>query len=118
MSQKKNTRALLAAAAIVNNSKTKQMYSFSKSERFPSPKSPYSSQAFYEIPSAEKLNSNGAGFGHGNRFRYKPSATPSPSEYNLPKVGKQPCYSFGNPRSSTDDLLKQSRTPVPGPGTY
>ena len=106
MSQKKNTRALLAAAAIVNNSKTKQMYSFSKSERFPAPSSPYSSQAFYDIPPAEILNRNGAGFGLGNRFRYKSNATPSPAEYNLPKGGKQPVYSFGNPRKSTDDLLK------------
>lgn len=64
-----DSRKSVAALSTVNRSKSKQMYSFGKSNRFPSVRGSLCEQNFYDLPSTK--NHRSAGFGYGNRFNYK-----------------------------------------------
>ena len=72
-----DTRKSVAALSTVNRSKSKQMYSFGKSNRFPNVRGSLCEQNFYDLPSTK--NHRSAGFGHGNRFNYKTTRTHAPS---------------------------------------
>ena len=103
----------------IDNSPTKQKYSFSKAERFPKI-SIYGAMSFYNLPSVK--NERATTFGYGSRYNIcrKESET-TPSCYNL-KYGvesKQPAapkYSFGVGRENMkiNKIDKYS----PGPGKY
>ena len=93
------------------------MYSFSKSQRFPDLHGSYCNQVFYDMPPAETVT-HSAGFGIGNRFRYKKNETPSPGTYTLKLDRQLPVYSFGRPRNSSEDMRKTVKHAAPGPGAY
>lgn len=56
----------LASSSASNKSPSKQMYSFSKSARFPEPKIAGCQKTSYNIPSTNSGKSTT--FGHGSRF--------------------------------------------------
>ena len=121
----------------INNSVSKQLYSFSKSERFPVHKS-LNSNIAYEVKSEfNKPGAMGGGrpFYHtSTRFSYYASPTksgklPSPFQYKLGDTfgarGKRPNqqYSFGVGRNNMkkvfiEDINKKGDLSLPGPGRY
>ena len=121
----------------INNSTSKQLYTFSKSERFPIHKS-LNKNVAYEVKSEfEKSGSHGTGrpFYHtSTRFSYyaspqKSGKLPSPFQYQLGDtfgaMGKRPNqqYSFGVGRDNMrrlfiEDIKNKGDTSLPGPGRY
>ena len=121
----------------INNSTSKQLFSFSKSERFPMHKS-LNNKVSYETKSEfqrEGSMGNGRPFFHtSTRFSYyaspnKTGKLPSPLHYNLGhtfgeksfKTNQQ--YSFGVGRDNMrrifiEDIKKKGDNSLPGPGRY
>jgi hypothetical protein len=109
---------------LLNNSPSKQMYSFSKSERFPpilsSSTSSISYKQFYNIPPIRDNRS--CSFGYGNKIDFsKESKDKSKVYYNIKSIFSKnsgsPFYSFGIGR----DLIyinKINNKNFPGPGQY
>jgi hypothetical protein len=114
--------------SILNNSPSKQMYSFSKSERFPPILSSSSSTSslpqkqFYNIPPIRDKRS--CSFGYGNKIDFsKESKDKSKVYYNIKstfsKNSGSPFYSFGIGRDLTyNNKLSISNKNLPGPGQY
>jgi hypothetical protein len=121
----------------INNSVSKQLYSFSKSDRFPVHKS-LNNKISYEIKSEfNKQGAMGSGrpFHHtSTRFSYyaspdKSGKLPSPFQYKLGNTFGEKCvttnakYSFGMGRGDMkrifiEDIKKHGDTNLPGPGRY
>lgn len=121
----------------VNNSTSKQLYSFSKSDRFPHHKS-LNNKVAYETKS--DFNKNGEGgsgrpfFHTSTRFSYyaspnKQGKQPSPAMYKIKdtfgREGTKPneSFSFGVGRDDmkrlfVEDIKKKGDTNLPGPGRY
>lgn len=119
----------------INNSVSKHLYSFSKSQRFPTKRS-LNNKVAYEVTSEfQKVGSGGAGrpfFHTTTRFSYYGSPgkyKPSPFHYNLGhtfgtesrKTNEQ--YSFGVGRDNMkkvfiEDIKKHGDGNRPGPGRY
>ena len=121
----------------INNSTSKQLYSFSKSERFPMHKS-LNNKISYEIKSdfnKAGAMGNGRPFHHtSTRFSYyaspeKSGKLPSPFQYKLgdtfgdKSLKPNAQYSFGVGRGVMkrlfiEDIKKHGDTNLPGPGRY
>ena len=102
----------------INNSPTKQRYSFGRAERFPKI-STYGAIAIYNLPKVN--NPRATSFGYGGRYKFGPrreNITPSAYDYSYGVESNQPYapkYSFGVSRENMKDNLDRS---VPGPGKY
>lgn len=131
-----------AGAAIskscLNNSRTKQMYSFSKAERFPKPrplgKSPEPASTdpdklpkeMYDIPSTKMTRFTK--FGYGNRSDFTKGSKNNKSEFVMFRsdFDKEhphgPKYTFGVGRDKYNKVYIESNKnidmTVPGPGKY
>ena len=104
---------------ILNNSPSKQMYSFSKSERFP-PLLKSSSNSYYNIPPIRDKRS--CSFGYGNKIDFsKDSKDKSKVYYNIKSTFTQkngsPHYSFGIGRDLIYNINNNKKN-IPGPGQY
>lgn len=102
----------------IDNSPSKQKYSFPKAERFPKI-SIYGAMSFYNLPSCK--NERSTSFGYGSRYNFVPKdSETTPSCYNY-KYGVQshqpysPKYSFGLGR---ENILTKLDKSIPGPGKY
>ena len=106
---------------ILNNSPSKQMYSFSKSERFPPLlKNSLSTNHFYNIPPIRDKRS--CSFGYGNKVDFsQASKDKSKVYYNIKSIFTQktgsPHYSFGIGRDLIYNINKNKKN-LPGPGQY
>lgn len=107
----------------LNNSTSKQLYSFSKSKRFQF-KSYSQSDYTMNLPTRSFLNKRAAGFGYGSKIDFTKVAkkdTPCLTKYKIKTKPNGPYFSFGESRkkmeigSITGPLLKNKN---PGPGTY
>ncbi|CDW81826.1 UNKNOWN [Stylonychia lemnae] len=109
----------------VNNSSSKQLFSFSKADRFSMPKKIMNHKISYDLPSMK--SSRAAGIGYGGRDIFKTGVdSPSPtnynhkSDFNATTVSK--AFSFGIAREAYSKVyIKEHpiRDPsVPGPGQY
>ena len=102
----------------IDNSPTKQRYSFNRAPRFPKI-SIYGAMSFYNIPSS--TNTRATSFGYGSRYDFVPrkeNRTPACYDYNYGVESQQPSspkYSFGIGRG---DLKRSYDLSVPGPGKY
>jgi hypothetical protein len=111
----------------INHSSAKQMYSFSKAERFPPLKRIGYSDNFYVLPPLK--HPRGASFGYGKKYDF----TQSPNRCNQPAFysGKRdydpdspvgPSYTFGIAREKYEKVYyKTNKTidrNVPGAGKY
>ena len=103
----------------IDNSPTKQKYSFSKAERFPKI-SIYGAMSFYNLPSVK--NERATSFGYGSRYNFcKKSSETTPSCYNYSygvqsKQPYAPKYSFGLGRENMK--ISNPDRDSPGPGKY
>ena len=103
----------------IDNSPTKQKYTFSKAERFPKI-SIYGAMSFYNLPSVK--NERATSFGYGSRYNFIPKdseTTPSCYNYCYGVQSKQPYapkYSFGLGRENMKNNSNYTRSP--GPGKY
>ena len=105
----------------LNSSRSKQLYSFPKSNRFTN--SNYISTAPYYQNKITALNNRATSFGYGNKFTLEnKSGFPSPSHYSKngffdKNVEKRRGYSFShNPKKGLIDEDVISK--IPGPGKY
>ena len=102
----------------IDNSPSKQKYSFSKAERFPKI-GIYGAMSFYNLPSMK--NGRSTSFGYGSRYNFVPkNSETTPSCYNISygvqsKQPYAPKYSFGLGRENIVKTLDKS---IPGPGKY
>ena len=103
----------------IDNSPTKQKYTFSKAERFPKI-TIYGAMSFYNLPSVK--NERSTSFGYGSRYNFIPKdseTTPSCYNYCYGVQSKQPYapkYSFGLGRENMKNNNNDTRSP--GPGKY
>ena len=103
----------------IDNSPSKQKYSFPKAERFPKI-SIYGAMSFYNLPSFK--NERATSFGYGSRYNFvKKDTENTPSSYNLrygveSKQPYAPKYSFGVSRENMKN--NTSDKSIPGPGKY
>ena len=103
----------------IDNSPTKQKYTFSKAERFPKI-SIYGAMSFYNLPNVK--NERSTSFGYGSRYNFIPKnceTTPSCYDYSYGVQSNQPYapkYSFGVSRERIKDNSKDITSP--GPGKY
>ena len=103
----------------IDNSPTKQKYSFSKAERFPKI-SIYGAMSFYNLPSVK--NSRATSFGYGDRYNFckkNSETTPSCYNYSYGVESNQPYspkYSFGLGRENIK--INNAEKNTPGPGKY
>lgn len=109
----------------INKSKSKQMYSFSKSRRFPDPFKKEDIQ-FYNFSFWKGNRSTSMGYGTKYDFT-KENKDKCQNFYNLPtdfdtRKPFLPAYTFGMSRSCFDkvyyDSIKMVDKNVPGPGKY
>lgn len=102
----------------IDNSPSKQKYSFPKAERFPKI-SIYGAMSFYNLPSMK--NGRATSFGYGSRYNFCPKdseTTPSCYNYCYGVQSKQPYapkYSFG---VSRENMKNNNIETTPGPGKY
>ncbi|CAG9334914.1 unnamed protein product [Blepharisma stoltei] len=105
----------------LNNSPTKQQFSFSKALRFKSYQSSLCKEDFYKIPSALDHRSTNFGIGERSDFTKSQSQSPAPWVYQIPSSLKKSGISFGTSRELCKRVFETHLTPdpsVPGPGTY
>ena len=126
----------MSTHSTINNSVSKQQYSFSKGKRFEAPKLLTHISSYDPVKSQfdiKKQQGNGRGFFQSaDRFCYYNKNTknlPSPGSYGLGDMfgsnSPQPNqrYSFGVGRGNmkkifVDDILRKSDHSSPGAGTY
>ena len=102
----------------IDNSPSKQKYSFPKAERFPKI-SIYGAMSFYNLPSVK--NERATSFGYGSRYNFCPKdSETTPSCYNFcygvqSKQPYAPKYSFGLGRENIKNNFTEA---TPGPGKY
>lgn len=102
----------------LDNSPSKQKYTFPKAERFPKI-SIYGAMSFIDLPSCKSKRSTS--FGYGSRYNFVPKdseATPSCYNYRYGVQSNQPYspkYSFGLGR---EDMVNKLDKSIPGPGKY
>eukprot|EP00347_Sterkiella_histriomuscorum_P017541 403348945 len=109
----------------VNNSTSKQLFSFSKAERFGQPKSMMNHRIAYDLPSMKSTRAAGLGYGSRNAFNIR-NDSPSPTNYNLKseftKSPSNKAFSFGISREAYSKVyIKENPladASVPGPGQY
>lgn len=109
----------------INHSSAKQMYSFSKAERFP-PVKRSGCDRFFLLPPIK--HSRCAGFGFGNKYDFtKVKKGNNPEFYSVKRDFdkdnlKGPCYSFGAARETYEKVYYETNKTVdkniPGPGKY
>jgi hypothetical protein len=103
----------------IDNSPSKQKYSFPKAERFPKI-SIYGAMSFYNLPSVRTKRSTTLGYGSRYNFVPKDSEnTPACYNYLYGVESKQPYspkYSFGLGRENIKDNFQDNS--IPGPGKY
>ena len=103
----------------IDNSPSKQKYSFPKAERFPKI-SVYGAMSFYNLPSVKNMRATSFGYGSRYNFSKKYSeTTPSCYDYSYGVESKQPYapkYSFGLGRENMKDNFQDKS--IPGPGKY
>ena len=103
----------------IDNSPSKQKYSFPKAERFPKI-SIYGAMSFYNLPSVRTKRSTTLGY--GSRYNFVPKDaenTPACYNYRYGVESKQPYspkYSFGLGRENIKDNFQDKS--IPGPGKY
>ena len=111
--------------SCVNTSSSKQMYSFSKAERFPKLKK-CSSAGYYDIPSTITKRYTTFGFGNKSDFTIAAKGNNAVFHDNRsdfdPKNSHGPKFSFSNGREKYGkvylDSVKMFDKDVPGPGKY
>ena len=103
----------------IDNSPSKQKYSFPKAERFPKI-SIYGAMSFYNLPSVRTKRSTTLGYGSRYNFAPKDSEnTPACYNYRYGVESNQPYspkYSFGLGRENIKDNFQDNS--IPGPGKY
>ena len=103
----------------IDNSPTKQKYSFPKAERFPKI-SIYGAMSFYNIPTFK--NERATSFGYGSRYNFtkkNSENTPACYDFSYGVESNQPYapkYTFGVSRENMKNNLLDKSTP--GPGKY
>jgi len=111
----------------LNHSKSKQLYSFSKSERFPKLKdSGFSSTYFYNLPDVRTMRA--ASIGKGDKYDFtKENKDKNPNIYNSKsdfdtKAPHSPQWTFGLSRECFEKVYYETNKTidknVPGPGKY
>ena len=83
---------------LQNHSKTKQMYTFSKTPRFKEFKKCSSASFFYDIPAI--MSTRKAAFGYGRRLDFSKAKDTNAPYYPVPRMfesekSNAPRYSFG-----------------------
>ncbi|KAL4443097.1 hypothetical protein ABPG74_002164 [Tetrahymena malaccensis] len=109
----------------LNNSKSKQMYSFPKETRFKNNANSQSANVFYDLPSMRMTRSTAIGYGSKYDFTKQNTRTPAPNAYeqkmNTIQQAERKGWSFGLSRENmakTSGPLGQLNLFSPGPGTY
>ncbi|EAR85445.1 sperm-tail PG-rich repeat protein (macronuclear) [Tetrahymena thermophila SB210] len=109
----------------LNNSKSKQMYSFPKETRFKNNANSQSANVFYDLPSMRMTRSTAIGYGSKYDFTKQNTRTPAPNAYeqkmNTIQQVERKGWSFGLSRENmakTSGPLGQLNLFSPGPGTY
>lgn len=103
----------------IDNSPTKQKYSFPKAARFPKI-GLYGAMSFYNLPNLRSERTTT--FGYGSRYDFTPKKsenTPACYDYNYGVESNQPSspkYSFGLGRENMKDNYIDKL--IPGPGKY
>ena len=112
-------------ASPLNLSKAKQLFAFSKSERFPNRNFTSPCQvAFYDVPKHLYMSSREAGLGKGTKFDFTKTAGnfPGAGTYNISRGLKTNTSSFGLGREKValNGIIpkKLYATDTPGPGNY
>lgn len=108
----------------LNHSPTKQMYSFSKAERFPKVGNITSGVGFYNLPDVRSTRYTT--LGKGNRSDFTSSSGKSPVFYNYQgefysKLRRAPRYSFGVGRENFKAFCRGANIcdmSTPGPAKY
>ncbi|EGR33167.1 hypothetical protein IMG5_060600 [Ichthyophthirius multifiliis] len=108
-----------------NQSKSKQMYSFPKDDRFKNSNIFYTSKPFYDLPSTKTQRAPGIGYGNKYDFTKAGSKTPAPNTYqqdsNTINNNIKKGISFGLSReqmSNSMGPLGNINSKLPGPGQY
>lgn len=119
------TTAAQIANHPLNNSKSKQLFSFSKASRFArNIKKPNCSVAFYDLPTKQLHDQRAFSMGARQRtvFPHNKKHIPSPSAYfpkNKHMEKSRSGFSFGKPKNTNDRKRASSQKFVgPGPGSY
>jgi hypothetical protein len=107
----------------VNNSKAKQLWSFSKSSKDGTIRKSDCTQAFYDLPSVRQTRTATFGFGHKYDFTKAATTNPPPNAYDIPtNFVKSPKkgFSFGLSRETMASTGSQfiGEKQSPGPGAY
>ncbi|KRX09777.1 hypothetical protein PPERSA_02649 [Pseudocohnilembus persalinus] len=105
----------------LNQSKSKQLYSFPKSERFKYVGKSVCNQFCYDLPPV--IDKRKAGIGYGNKYDFTKShsTTPAPNNYTQkssfdPKKGVT--IGVGREKMTGSGILGQLNQGSPGPGQY
>ncbi|CAG9328293.1 unnamed protein product [Blepharisma stoltei] len=106
----------------LNSSKSKQQYSFGKSQRFAEPFKPPCKQSCYDLPLTLKTRSTMFGFGDRSDFTKQKAESPPPWHYEAPSSLKKVSFSFGTARELCNKQVFESHKRPdpsnPGPGSY
>lgn len=113
----------------LNHSKSKELYSFSKAERFEDPSKRYTCKtAFYDINSAFYNRSRAFSLKTGHRMNFLKcdKDIPAPNKYmvrnySVNNNSKNKGFSFGSSREKAKTLaalVQKEQCKVPGPGSY
>lgn len=105
----------------LNNSPSKQQFSFAKTHRFKSQSVSICKEDYYHIPPAVSHRATNFGIGDRPDFTQLKSESPAPWVYNLGSTLKNTGVSFGTARELCKPVMEAHRTSdpcVPGPGTY
>lgn len=113
------------AKSPLNNSKSKYLYSFSRSPRFSDPKKTID-YPMYNLTTWR--NPRAASIGYGTKYDFtKENKDKCQNFYNIskdfnPKTSEAPCYTFGLGRSSFEKVYYESNKMIdkniPGPAKY
>lgn len=89
-----------------NDSTSKHHWTFSKSARFPQPKS-YTATISYDLPSTKSRRKSGIGFGNrSNFFDGQNKDTPDPTRYRLSSAFKDRREARGHSFGTSRDYVK------------
>lgn len=112
---------------ILNSSRSKQMYSFSKTKRFYNSDSIGSATFYYNLPSVKSKRATSIGYGSKSDFTKERNT--NPPFYNLERLfegkkkGEAPAYTIGLGReyfkkTVVNNTLSEPQYISPGPGKY
>ncbi|KRX06877.1 hypothetical protein PPERSA_11522 [Pseudocohnilembus persalinus] len=109
----------------LNNSKSKQQYSFPKSERFKDPIRSYCAKPYYELPTVRDKRQTSLGYGKKFDFTQSQKNTPGANQYNLKGIfeenklkNKGKTVGVGREKMAHGGIVTHNSKFIPGPGNY